>query len=278
MFTIKGLKGEGKMQNLSVSQMLFRYQIKYKMKYLNKRVFVVLAISSMTFQGCVDKPMIVKLNDTHTVESELIYEDNFDNGLSHWHVEQMPGGKVENNDGKLEITDAKGCTIWSKKSFDGPLMITYDTYVMNEGGPHDRVSDLNCFWMATDPENKDNLFVNSDNRGGKFSNYDSLQLYYVGLGGNDNGTTRFRRYSGTGERPMLPENDLSKAKYMITPNQVAKIKLIAFDGIVQYYRDDELIFNFSDDNPYTSGHFGFRTVDNHMTIDNFKVYQLTATN
>ena len=34
------------------------------------------------------------------------------------------------------------------------------------------------------------------------------------------------------------------------------------------------MINFEDKNPYTSGYFGFRTVNNHLTIDNFRVYQL----
>ena len=33
-------------------------------------------------------------------------------------------------------------------------------------------------------------------------------------------------------------------------------------------------FDFTDDEPFLDGWFGFRTVANHMTIDNFKVYAL----
>lgn len=248
------------------------------MKYLKKPTFSLLYILSVILFGCTQDKKEITLNDSITTTAKLIYEDNFENGLDEWKVEQMPGGIVENNNGKLEITDVKGCTIWSKKQFKGSVMITYDTYVIGADGPQDRVSDLNCFWMATDPENMGNLFANSEKRGGKFSNYDSLSLYYVGLGGNDNNTTRFRRYSGTGKRPILPVNDLSDSQYMIVPNKLAQIKIIAFNDIIQYYRDDELIFDFLDPTPYAAGHFGFRTVNNHMTIDNFKVYQLTEKN
>lgn len=153
-------------------------------------------------------------------------------------------------------------------------MIEYDTYIIDQDGPNDRVSDMNCFWMAKDPENPDNLFANSEKRHGKFSNYDSLRLYYMGVGGHDNSKTRFRRYTGNGERPLLPEHDLSDPKYLIKPNTVNHIRIIAFNDIIQYYRNGEKMINFKDDNPYTSGYFGFRTVNNHMTVDNFKVYQL----
>ena len=216
----------------------------------------------------------VKINDTFTAKASLMYLDSFELGLENWKVEQMPGGTVGLKDGKMEITDVSGCTVWLNKEFTGPLMITYEAYVIDEGGPQDRVSDLNCFWMAKDMENPDDFFANSNKRGGKFSNYDHLRLYYMGVGGHDNTKTRFRRYSGDGERPLLPQNDLSKEKYLITPNTLTQIKIIAYNGIIKYYRDGNLIVEFNDPNAYSSGYFGFRTVNNHMTIDNFKVYSL----
>ncbi len=219
---------------------------------------------------------IEQIKDTLTVKKTMVYFDSFEVGLQNWVVEQMPGGTVEPRNGKLEITDVSGCTIWLKKKLEGPIMITYDAYVIDEKGPQDRVSDLNCFWMAKDIEYPDNLFANSEERGGKFSNYDSLQLYYMGVGGHNNSKTRFRRYAGDGNRPLLPEHDLSERKFLIKPNKVTKIKIIAFDGIIQYYRDGKLIVDFYDAHPYKSGHFGFRTVNNHMTLDNFRVYKLVS--
>ena len=216
----------------------------------------------------------VVINDTLRAIASLLHKDNFKNGLENWKVEQMPGGIVTNTKGKLEITDVAGCTIWLQKQLEGPIMIQYDAYVVEEGGPQDRVSDLNCFWMAKDPENPNDLFGNSEKRGGKFSNYDSLRLYYMGVGGHDNTKTRFRRYLGNGDRPLLPKHDLSESKFLIKPNKVIKIKIIAYDGIIQYYRDGQCIIDFYDPSPYTSGYFGFRTVNNHMTIDNFKVFRL----
>ena len=52
------------------------------------------------------------------------------------------------------------------------------------------------------------------------------------------------------------------------------IRIIAHNGMIQYYRNDRLIFNFNDPHPYTSGYFGLRTVNNHLTVDNFRVYKL----
>ena len=65
-----------------------------------------------------------------------------------------------------------------------------------ENGSYDRLSDLNCFWGADDPRHPDDFFARSAWRNGEFKNYNTLDLYYVGYGGNDNGTTRFREYRG----------------------------------------------------------------------------------
>lgn len=241
---------------------------------IKKRLYFYSLFLLIILSGCSENMKTFKINEATTVACKMIYENNFDNGLDDWKVEQMPKGKVAVANSKLEITDVSGCTVWLKQEFSGSIVVTYDVVVIGEGGPQDRVSDLNCFWMAMDPENPTDLFVNSQKRGGKFSNYDSLKLYYMGVGGNDNGTTRFRRYVGNGERPLLPEHDLKGSKNMLEPNKAYAIKIVAHNGIVQYYRDDSLLIDFVDDNAYTSGHFGFRTVNNHMTVDNFKVYQI----
>lgn len=225
--------------------------------------------------GCAGSQNTMVLNTSLSVQKELVFSDDFSNGIVDWKVEQVAGGTVKNVSGKLEIEDAKGCTVWFKKELSGPIMIEYDAYIIRNGGPHDRVSDLNCFWMAQDLTSPTNLFANSEKRGGKFSNYDTLKLYYVGMGGNDNSSTRFRRYVGNGERPVLPEHDLNKPEFLLTGNTLYKIRIVANDGLIQYYSNGKLFFDYKDVNPYTTGYFGIRTVDNHMTIDNFKVYKLT---
>jgi hypothetical protein len=216
--------------------------------------------------GCVTQ--------TKQLTSEVLYQDDFEDDLSKWVVEQMPGGSVRVRDGKLEIDDAKGCTVWFREKLEGDIMIEYEVVIIKKDGPHDRGSDLNCFWMAQDPKSYDNLFAGSLARGGRFSNYDSLRLYYVGYGANHNTTTRFRRYTGTGERPVLPEHDLIDEKYMLKYNVPIKIQLIADGEKVAYVRDSDVIYDVHDPDPYTDGWFGFRTVHNHMTIDNFKIYRL----
>jgi hypothetical protein len=129
--------------------------------------------------------------------------------------------------------------------------------------------------MAIDPEHPDDLFANRK-RGGRFRNYHPLRLYYVGYGANDNTTTRFRRYPGDGTRPCLPEHDLRDKRFMHTPNRTMKIRIVVNGSKVQYFRDEECVFDFVDEHPYAEGWFGFRTVRNHLRIDRFKVYQLSS--
>lgn len=204
---------------------------------------------------------------------ELIYSDNFDTDLTNWVVEIQEGGTAEIMDGEFDIFAEKGCTIWFKHKLKSPVMIEYEATMVDEGGRRDRVSDLNCFWMAIDPEHPDNIFADTT-REGHFPNYHPLRLYYVGYGGNSNSTTRFRRYPGGGERPLLPEHDLTDPEYLLQGNKTMKIQLVADGKKIQYWRDGELIYDVTDEHPYLEGWFAFRTVRNHMKVDNFKVYRL----
>ncbi len=213
--------------------------------------------------------------------SDLLARDDFDRDLSQWVVEQTPGGTTRLKDGQLEIDDGAGpndkggCTVWFKQKFSGAIMIEYEATMIQQGGPNDRLSDLNCFWMAIDPKHPDDIFAESAKRAGSFAKYDPLRLYYVGYGANGNVTTRFRRYPGDGSRPLDPgKGELLDAKYMNVPNRPVKIQLIADGERVQFLRDGEILFDFTDKAPFREGWFGFRTVRSHLKLDNFRVYRL----
>jgi hypothetical protein len=230
----------------------------------------------MTSCTMTHKPSVPDAPDPRFAIGDLIFADDFKTGLSNWTVELEQGGSVETINGALDIDVPAGCTVWLKRPLDGPLMIEYDATVIRAGGPNDRVSDLNCFWMATDARSPDDLFAT--HRSGKFSDYDQLLGYYVGLGGNGNSTTRFRRYIGQqNNRPLLPEHDLRDPPHMIAPNVSQKLRLVADGNLIQFYRDGKPLFEMRDPNPYTRGHFAFRTVSNHMRISQFRVYRLRPT-
>mgnify|MGYP000377406904 CR=1 FL=1 len=208
--------------------------------------------------------------DPQTVMPRLLYSETFDSGLSSWEVEQQPGGEVFIEDGHLVIADEGGCSVWFRKKLTAPLVITYTVRASSKA----RVSDINCFWMATEPGSPDDHFGGDHGRTGAFATYDSMQTYYVGYGGNYNSTTRFRRYTGDGKRPLLPEHDLSAPEYMIQPDHTYHIRLVAAGGRAQYSRDGELLFDYADDEPLTEGWFAFRTVLSRLEIDDFQVWRI----
>lgn len=204
---------------------------------------------------------------------KVLHQDDFENNLAAWSIEQQAGGTSKIVSGKLEIEDAKGCTIWFRKKLEARVLIEYDIKMIDAGGPHDRVSDLNCFVMTVDPENPEDLLKNGSQRHGDFKNYHGLRLYYVGYGANNNSTARFRRYPGDGTRPVLPEHDLKRSHI---PNQTRHVQIMSTKGRFLYLIDGKTVFDIKDPDPFVSGWFGFRTVRNHMTIDNFRVWQVNG--
>ena len=207
----------------------------------------------------------------------LLHRDDFAD-LSNWLVEQKPGGTVTVRDGALVIDDAGGCTVWFRPELAAPVVITYEATVLDRGGAHDRVSDLNCFWMATDPGATDgSVLATTAKRTGAFADYDALRLYYVGYGGNTNTTTRFRRYLGNGEKPLLPEFDRTGAAVLLKGNVTSKLMLVAAGGRAQFFRDGEKLFDFADPSPLTRGRFGFRTVQSRIEFRNFRVWRAEQT-
>ncbi|MFT4046317.1 MAG: DUF6250 domain-containing protein [Solimonas sp.] len=205
-------------------------------------------------------------------EREL-YRDDFRHGLAQWVVEAEQPGTISAANGVLDIDVPRGLSLWFRAELSGPLKISYTATMVSAGGANDRVSDLNCFWMATDPRTSGDFFARL--RSGAFADYDALKTYYVGLGGNHNTTTRFRRYIGkAGDRPMLPQNDLSGRDVLLEPNRTQTITLIADGRRIAYERDGRRLFDYDDPAPYTRGHFALRTVQSHLRIRDFRVYAL----
>jgi hypothetical protein len=184
---------------------------------------------------------------------------------ANWVIEtEDPAAKVTDHAGIVDIDTAKGLTLWWRKPVAAPVVISFEAMAVSEGGPNDRVSDLNAFWMARDD---DGGSVLSHPRSGAFADYDTLRTYYVGIGGNRNSTTRFRRYVGrTGDRPMLPEHDKRAAADLLQPNRWTSIRLIADGRTIAVDRDGRRLFTLDDPAPYASGHFGLRTTWSHLRV------------
>ena len=179
------------------------------------------------------------------------------------------------HDSIIEIESPQGITIWCTKKFYNPIKISYQALLVQEGGPYDRVSDLNTFWMAQDPTDPYKFFERSDWRSGIFERYYSLRLYYVGFGGNDNTTTRFRKYKGNYDSLQQwskPEilKEYTDSAHLLIPNIWYNIEMAALDTHVTFSVNGENIVDYEDNETYKDGYFGFRTINNHMLIKNFR--------
>ena len=116
---------------------------------------------------------------------------------THWLIEaESPQTRILLRADTLDITSPQGLSLWWDQPVAAPCTITYRACVVMEGGPYDRLSDLNCFWMASEPaEHALSPLRGIDQRRGRFPESYRLQCYYLGYGGNHNTTTRFRRYN-----------------------------------------------------------------------------------
>ena len=192
----------------------------------------------------------------------------------YWRVESEASDyQVTFHHDTCEIVAPKGLTLWRKQPFTANTTVEYDAMVMN-----DRLSDLNFFWLASDPQEKD-IWTRADWRSGVFLRCYTLQMYYLGYGGNHNTTTRFRRYTGDGRgvddaahRPAILK-EYTDADHLLKPNHWYHIKIESLYGRMRCYIDDELIVDYLDPQPLQSGWFGFRTTLSRTRITHFQSRQ-----
>ena len=184
-------------------------------------------------------------------------------------IEAKPGAisTVYTKNNALILDTKGGVTVWLNKLLTGNIRIEYDRQVLVDNGRNDRLSDFNQFWMASDPHNS-NLFT----RSGKFEEYDNLQLYYVGMGGNTNKTTRFRKYESGGTKPIIKE--YLDAPHLLKANKTYHIQIIVNKSVTSYWVDGECYFTWNDPAQLTSGYFGFRSTWSRQEIKNLKIFDL----
>ncbi|AWW31191.1 methyltransferase [Echinicola strongylocentroti] len=233
----------------------------------------LMVITGIVLASCGGSGKKTATREVTVHTNEVLVEEGFSKPLdsNRWKVEMddQPNSLVTVKDGKLVLDTKGGVTVWLNQKLEGNIEITYKRQVVMADGTNDRLSDLNQFWMATDPRN-DNLFT----RGGKFQEYDSLSMYYVGFGGNYNGTTRFREYQGDGEKTLL--FDLDDEAHLLKPNHWYTIKISVVDGLVSYWVDGEKFFEYQDETPLTEGYFGFRSTWSRHEIDDLRIISLES--
>ncbi|MCX4766438.1 DUF1080 domain-containing protein [Streptomyces sp. NBC_01275] len=199
----------------------------------------------------------------------LIAHDDFRHGLGRWAVELERPGAVTASRGTLEVDVPAGATLWFRQRLEGPYAIEYTATPVSAGGVNDRVSDLNNFWNAVDVRSPDDLFATQ--RGGALAEYDYLKTYYVGYGANTNTTTRLRRYVGeAGVRPLIYDY----TEPLLVANAPNRVRIVSDGSTVRWWNNGRLVFDYTDPEPYTGGHFAFRTTWSHFRINDFRVWSL----
>ncbi len=197
-----------------------------------------------------------------------------------WRVEsESPDYKVSFRGDTAEVLSPKGLTLWRKEKLKADVAVEYDVCIMDEGNEGDRLSDMNVFWMASDPEAKD-IWARADWRSGIFLRCYTLQMYYLGYGGNSNTTTRFRRYTGDGRgvdsadyRPAILK-EYTDADHLLKANHWYHLRIETVGGRTRMTVDGECVVDYLDPQPLTEGWFGFRTTWSRIRITNYRSRQL----
>lgn len=175
----------------------------------------------------------------------------------------------------LEIKSPKGLTLWFKQKICDPVVIDYDACIMKENDS-DRLSDLNCFWMASDSKYGD-IWKRAKWRSGNFNRCYSLRCYYLGYGGNNNTTTRFRKYDGDMSafetRKKRPDVivEYKDSNHLLKANHWYHIHIEAKGNHIMYVIDNNVIVKYYDIHPLRRGWYGFRTTLSRTRISHFKI-------
>lgn len=183
----------------------------------------------------------------------------------YWTVESESADyRVAFHGDTCELTAPQGLTLWRKERMQQGQYVEYDVMVTD-----DRLSDMNLFWMASDPQARD-VFARMAERRGVFKNCYALQMYYLGYGGNYNTTTRFRRYEGGGVVPPVWHEYTDSAHLLRSGHWYHWRVETTAEGRTRITVDGECLVDYLDPSPIQSGWFGFRTTLSRVFITHFR--------
>ena len=208
--------------------------------------------------------------------------EDFSQGLARWVAEDDPSARARFSfrGDTAEIRTPKGLTLWFDRKLSGDYTVSYDVLFLVDTARDERLSDLNCFWNASDPRHPDSLFFDSAWRQGIFARYNTLNLYYVGHGGNDNTTTRFRKYHGLRCDRTAPKKNADRIKpllqgytepeYLLREGRWEHIEIRVRGNRSEYLCNGRLLFRHDDNAPYREGYFGLRLLRNRILLTNLR--------
>lgn len=204
--------------------------------------------------------------------SATVYKDDFARfDPQAWAVESEAGDGADaaRAVSRALVLDARrGLTVWLRRQLVGHYEISFTRTVLAEGKPHERLSDLNFFWEA---QLAGGQAPKPFRRSGKLEEYDTVPMFYAGIGGNTNTTTRFRYYDGSGDRKLLRE--YLTPEYLLKANHPYRIRIVVDAKGTRLYVDERELF--SAPGPLAGGgYFGFRTTESRQKVENFEVRRL----
>jgi len=177
---------------------------------------------------------------------------------------------VEIADEGLLIDSHGGATLWLDTLLTGDYEIVYEREILLDNGDNDRLSDLNQFWGAQEPDGSTKLKP----RDGRLDSYNDLKLFYVGIGGNYNTTTRFRRYDGTGDRILLAEKN--EKPFLLEAGRTDTIRTVVRSSanITEVWMNGQLLFE-QEGIRRVEGYFGIRLTASRQIIKRLTISPLS---
>lgn len=185
-------------------------------------------------------------------------------GEENWRVESEPSSPPsitrQEADGSLYLQARKGMTIWLLRPLSGSYTLSFERTILTSS-PSCRLSDMNFFWAAHEQNNALPYI-----RDGALASYNNLILFYAGIGGNTNTTTRFRWYDGSGKRQLLQES--TQEKDLLRADHTYHITLTVSKETSTFLIDGKTVFSQTA-TPTPAGYFGIRTVGSCQKLNNF---------
>ena len=80
-----------------------------------------------------------------------------------------------------------------------------------------------------------------------------------------------RRYVG---EPGVPPLVQDWTEPLPAANQPHRVRIVSDGSTVRWWNNGRLVYDYVDSEPYTSGHFAFRTTWSHFRIQDFRVWRL----
>ncbi len=199
---------------------------------------------------------------------QVIFRDNFKN-LKNWWIEG--GQSVTVRNGKLyvkadPVTFDKGknggvCTVWNKIPVSGNVKIDFDVCVISS---KTNVNNINLFLFFSDPTGPDLQSSAGSRKSADYPLYHNLNGYIFtylndaqkrGPVNNDGSTkARFRIRRCPGFNLLTQAYD-----YHAEKNKIYHISIIRRDKMLSIAVDGKIYLKASDETPFKSGYWGFRT-------------------